>query len=168
MTTLFEIKNEWLKSFRNHYDDSYMLLFRDREDGVWHFLNGKRKISNVVVSLNLAHNAGLGLVPQYMYDIENPDVDGLAMAMIINRKEGKIIIEDENEQYGFGFSEYDAPAEELFCYIRTETEHTYIFFSQNGCVVQTMAALPLEYVDETECYLPDVFTATHVETTTKA
>lgn len=156
MKTLRDIEIEWLTSRKNHHDDSIILLTRDTKDGLWHFLDGKKKITDIVVALSLAHGRKNGLIPEYKYNIDLPNKDRLAMAMVINKKEGKIIIDGK---YGFGFAEYEAPADEFFCYIRTEREHTFVFFTQaGGCVVQSLYALPFECAED-ECFLPDVFSA---------
>ena len=157
MKKLLELRKEWLNNLKKR-DGEYVFLTREKNTGIWHYLNGKNEISDVVLNLKVAIDKGVGLEPEYVFDIDDPDIDGLAGAMILNVKEGTAIVEDINGIFGFGIEDVEAPAESMLYYIRTATSHIYIMLYSNGqCRMETMRALPLEYEDDISCYVPSMF-----------
>ena len=91
-------------------------------DGEWYFLDNHHE-AYLISELRIMIDEGFGLRPEYDYSEHSDDINPLDSTIVVNLSESKTVVSDSSGHYGFGFSDVEAPAKELYISFITPELH---------------------------------------------
>lgn len=109
MTTLKITQKGWVQQMRN--DDSQIIMIT-RHNDKWYFLDHQNAYR--ISELRIMIDEGFGLRPEYDYSENTDDINPLDSTIVVHLSESKTVVSDSSGYYGFGFSDIESPAKELY------------------------------------------------------
>lgn len=76
-----------------------------------------------------------------------------------------MIIQSRDDLYAFGFKDVLPPVKALYMYLRTESLHIFVFFSNEAKPIDVVYQVTAEPRDAITCYMENMFDITAAKTT---